>query len=298
MGGKGEECMSTKKIFASALALAVFGAVAAQAQELLPAPLTAEPAAASPAQPPETTPVPAAQQPPGRLSSWITYTRADCCGPMGCNGPIGYELFLRSGASLPAEGAIFGHTLETGWDIEGGVRSLFFNPAMDRDWSIDLSISNILNRGQRSDITVPYSVFVTDATGAPVRDPSGALTRVTIPASIRELNRTFVNAGLGLDWYLAGTACVCDAPRWRVGLDAGGRLGTAKVEFFQTTHHTDTIGGVYFGLHTDLEVPHGCCTFLVGFRVEWDYTWTDILQIQNNSDLMDVNFLATFGVRY
>jgi hypothetical protein len=291
MGGKGEECMSTKKIFASALALAVFGAVAAQAQELLPAPLTAEPAAASPAPAPETTPLPAAQQPPGRLSSWITYTRADCCGPMGCNGPIGYELFLRSGASLPAEGANFGHTLETGWDIEGGVRSLFFNPAMDRDWSIDVSLSNILNRGQRSDITVPYNLLLTNPT-------TNALTTTTIPVSIRELNRTFFNAGLGLDWYLVGTACACDAPRWRVGLDGGGRLGTAKVEFFQTSHHTDTIGGVYVGLHTDVEVPRGCCTFLAGFRVEWDYTWMDILQIQNNSDLMDVNFLATFGVRY
>jgi len=209
---------------------------------------------------------------------------------MGCNGPIGYELFLRTGVSLPASGPIFGHTLETGWDIEGGVRSLFFNPAMDRDWSIDLSINNILNRGQRSDITFPYNILQTNQTGA--------LSTLTIPASIRELNRTDVNVGLGLDWYLVGTACACDAPRWRVGLDAGGRLGTAKVEFFQTTHHTDTIGGVYVGLHTDLELPRGCCTFLVGFRVEWDYTWMDILQIQNDSDLMDVNFLATFGVRY
>src|SRR5438132_6528109 len=182
--------MSTRKIFASALALAVFGATAARAQERLPAPLTMEPATASSSAPAEATPTPASQ-PHGTLSSWVTYARPGCCGPMGCNGPIGYELFLRTGVSLPASGPIFGHTLETGWDIEGGVRSLFFNPAMDRDWSIDLSINNILNRGQRSDITFPYNILQTNQT-------TGALSTLTIPASIRELNRTDVNVGLGL----------------------------------------------------------------------------------------------------
>src|SRR5205807_4651410 len=113
-----------------------------------------------------------------------------------------------------------------------------------------------------------------------------------------ELNRTDVSVGVGRDWYLWGAANACGEKRWRAGLDAGGRLGTAKAEFNEISHHTDTTGGVYIGLHTELEIPYGCCSFLVGFRAEWDYTWMDILQIQNNSDLQDVNLLFTFGVRY
>ena len=68
-------------------------------------------------------------------------------------------------------------------------------------------------------------------------------------------------------------------------MDAGGRYGSAKIEFHEITHQTSTVGGAFVALHTELEYPCGCCTFLVGFRTEWAYNWMHILQIQNNSDL-------------
>jgi hypothetical protein len=58
------------------------------------------------------------------------------------------------------------------------------------------------------------------------------------------------------------------------------------------------MGGAYVAVHSDLEYPCGCCIFQLGFRVEWDYTWTDILQSQNKGDLQDLNFLVNLGVRF
>src|SRR5437879_2606956 len=52
-----------------------------------------------------------------------------CCGPVGKNGPIAYEWYLRAGPSLPLGGTGgLANTVETGWLIQGGGRSLFFNP--------------------------------------------------------------------------------------------------------------------------------------------------------------------------
>ena len=59
----------------------------------------------------------------------------------------------------------------------------------------------------------------------------------------------------------------------------------------------DRIAGLYAGAHADLEIPcGGACIFYTGVRAEWDYTWMDILQ--RSSDIMGINALATFGVRW
>src|SRR5262249_48141453 len=118
---------------------------------------------------------PKAEAPKG-LSDWILYTRPECCGPIGANGPINTELYIRTGPCLPVGGGIFGHTLKTGWMIDGGGRSLFFNPQLDAAWTIDLGVSNIYNQGQHADIKIPIPTSPT----------------ATTPASIRNLNRTTV----------------------------------------------------------------------------------------------------------
>jgi hypothetical protein len=288
--------MRTKRIFPSALMLAVLSLASVHAQETLPnAPLTVDRAAEAPQ--PAANGAPATQPAPGMLSSWMTYAQPGCCGPMGGNGPILYELFVRSGASLLVDGKIISRALETGWVIEGGARSLFFNPALDRDWSIDLSISNTLNRTDDRSPRFPYNIVfapINPITGLP-----GTPVPTTIQATLRELNRTDINAGLGYEWYLWGNAGCCNSKRWRVGIDGGGRFGSVKAEFNELSHHTDILGGVYAGLHTDWEFPvGGCCTFLAGIRAEWDYNWMDILQEQNNAQFMDVNLLLTFGVLF
>src|SRR5713101_4542605 len=129
--------MSTKLIFPCALVLALVGIRAAHAQDLLPPPVRLDSGVATGTAYVET-PAPATTRPPPTLSSWLAYPRLECCGPIGGDGPIQAELFVRTGPSLPVEGPIFGHVLETGWKVEGGGRSLFFNPTMDAAWNIDL----------------------------------------------------------------------------------------------------------------------------------------------------------------
>src|SRR5262249_58975309 len=80
--------------------------------------------------------------------------------------------------------------------------------------------------------------------------------------TVRDMNRTFVNLGFGREWYL-DPANTCGL-RWRAGFDVGGRYGVNNVEFQEIRHRTDTIGGLYAALHTDVECPCGGLAFLLG----------------------------------
>lgn len=288
--------MSTKLLFPCTLMVAVLGirAVGAQDYRMKAGEFSAPqgvPLDASkvPAPGPEET-VPPLQNPSPGLSRWLVYQNPGCCGNVGCDGPIFAELYMLTGVEIPAEGKIFGHVLETGWVVQGGGRSLFFNSTMDRDWNIDLSVSNILNHGQHSDIKAPISLPT-----MPVS--AGNITFATQNVSVRQLNRTYVNAALGRDWYFRGPPDAL-VRTWRFGLDAGGRLGSERLELNESTHLTDVIGGVFVGLNADVQIPcGGCCIFLAGMRVEWGYTWSDVLK-PNLSDIQDVNFLFTAGVRF
>jgi len=275
--------MSTKPVFSCALMVALVAVSAPRAQDLLPPP-TQIAENSSPFNEPEPAPPPETR-PPATLSSWLAYPRPECCGPIGGSGPIQYELFVRNGPSLPVEGATFGHVLETGWKVEGGGRSLFFNPTMDAAWNIDLSLDNTRFQGQHSDITIPLNEF------------NSSSTTHVVPVTLRNLNLTDVNVAFGREWYIWAPANG-PGPRWRIGLDGGATIGSVKAEFHEIQHRNDILGGAFVSLHTDLEVPYGCCTFLAGFRTEWRYDWMDILQSQNNSDLEELNFLVTFGVRF
>lgn len=282
--------MSTKSIFPCTLVLAVLGVNAVGAQDYRTVPTDLSPPPQMQLDP-TRMPAPMTQEmmpplqgPAPGLSRWITYQRPDCCGNVGYSGPIFAELYTLTGLEIPAQGKVFGHVLETGWVVQGGGRTLFFNQAMDRDWNIDLSVSNILNHGQHSDIKVP--VTLADGT--------------TQNVSVRELNRTYVNAALGREWYFHRPADTW-IQTWRIGLSAGGRFGSEKLELNEIPHFTDIISGLFLTLNTDVEIPcGGCCTFLAGMRVEWGYTWSDIFHHErdNSSDVQDINILFTAGVRF
>ena len=116
--------------------------------------------------------------------------------------------------------------------------------------------------------------------------------------TLRQLNRTFFDVGAGKEWYLWGAAN-STGPMFRIGLDGGGRWGSAMAEFNEIRHRTDVIGGVWAAGHADFEIPcGGCCIFQAGLRVEYGYTWSDILQIQNKSDVQDINILFNVGLRF
>jgi hypothetical protein len=294
--------MNAKRACLVALVMTLAGAGAARAQygagryggsesppPALPAPGPAPTAADAPV-PPPTGP---------RLSDYLVGTRPDCCGPIGGDGQIGTELYVRWGPSINTAAGYFGRTLETGWEVQAGGRVLFFNPAADGAWVVDLGVSNVSNHGQHSDkIALLHDIIVAD----PVMVGQG--TRVpAVQVSTASLNRTYVNVGFGRECYLwcPATFCSCgkvnEAVNWRAGFDVGGRYGTEKLELHEIRHRTDVIAAVYLALHTDLEIPWHSFIFQVGGRVEWDYTWMDILQ-DTPTDLQNINILMTLGVRY
>jgi hypothetical protein len=318
--------MSAKLIFPSALILAVVSCCAAGAQtppggpnapDLL-APGSVPAADSAPGARPAAG-TPAGPTPPTGLSSWLTYARPDCCGPIGGNGPIKDELYVRSGASLPVGGDIFGHVLTTGWEIQGGARTLFFDPDRRRAWTADASVSSIWNNGQHGDRVFPLHLLVqTGATNPATGNPQ--VFHADLQGQLRSMNRTAVNLAFGREWFLLGSAasCGCGERSWRVGIDAGGSYGSAAVmmnidtipgvpavanDGTLTTVHllrrrSSVFGSAFVGLHSDLEVPMGCCIYYAGFRAEWGYTWSSILQAQNPGDIMDVNLLMEVGVRF
>jgi hypothetical protein len=158
---------------------------------------------------------------------------------------------------------------------------------MTSAWVAEFHLLNSNNTGINKGDPVVLSIFQKNALG------NSVLTDVAV--TVRSFNRTLVGLGFGKEWYLWEAA---NAPgrKWRAGVDAGGRWGSASMQFPEIRHRTDTITGVYAAAHTDFEVPYGRCFLSWGLRCEWAYTWSDILQMQ--SDVQEINVLATFGVRF
>ena len=279
--------MSVKSVCPCVLVLMLVGVSSAQepyssAQPPSPAEAAAGPNGAAPA---------GLVGAPGRLSSYLTYYKPDCCGPLG-GRTIGSELYFRTGGSVPIEGAFFDETLKAGWYVGGGARLLLFNESADAGWALDLGVSNIYNHGTRPDLSVPLQIFVPNPFGI------GPPTRATVPSTVKDLNRTFFDFSLGREWYLEGNALNREGFNWRVGCDVGGRWGTAKLELHEIRHRTNVITGTFLSVHTDVEIPWGACLLIGGFRFEWDYTWMDDLIQQNDASLQDLNFLFNLGIRF
>ena len=264
-------------------------------------PVRAEgPAVAPPALPPAAEP--AAASSAGNLlpSRWILYDRQPgCCGPTGKDGPIDYELYVRSGIAFPVANSGLGGTLDNGWMIEAGGRTLFFNPGADAAWVVDLGIGNTSNRvGDRSRQYQLFNVGPNQLFVVPNTNPPQILGNPNPLVTGSDLNRTYVSGSIGREWYLWGSAEAdgCSA-NWRFGFDVGGRWGTEKLDLNETRHLTRVNDGLFGAVHTDLEVPWGQVIFQAGLRLEYGYTWSNILP-GSNSDVQDLNLLGTLGIRF
>jgi len=280
------------------------GIAVAPPVESLPAPTNLAPTQpAVPAVP--ATPPAGDAPPPGTVTDpWIDYTRPGCCGPIGGNGPIGSEWFLRNGVSIPIAGGILNDALQTGIMTEFGLRALFFNPNTDKAWTGSASLSYTYNNSSRSDLVIMVPE------GFNTQNPLTGQTQFSItdiPVTIRDYQRWSFNVAGGREWYI-GNPAYSPGWHWRFGSDVGGRWGYGRVGLNDLTGLPDNIfyrrigdvfGSVFLALHSDIEMPM-CCgryTFISGVRAEWNYTWTDILP-QSKNDLQDVNLLWTIGWRY
>jgi hypothetical protein len=235
-------------------------------------------------------------------SPYLTYPRSPCCcGAVGaCGGPIDGDLFIRSGFAFPIGGGIFNQYLRTGWDVEGGGRLLLFNPPATAAWVGTLSISNIFAR--TGNANQPITLFRVPVHIASTINPSLPAIAVvpSLQVTVSSLNMTFANLGFGREWWLLGTAYPGSMGgwNWRAGVDAGGRWGSAMVQFNEIQHHTDVVGGMYAALHTDVEYPFRCGILFGGIRFEYNYIWSSILQDQNDGDFQSLNLLFQLGLRF
>ena len=286
--------MNVKHIGLCALVVTLLGATAVRAQEPLaaPGPYPAEPFVQG--APPVTGPVDASPSPVPQLSRWITGPPGDCCGPFG-GKTIGYEIYLRNGVSIPFGNGVLARDLDVGWVIQGGARVLFFNPAKLAAWTVDLSVSNVNNHADGEHKALLEHIIVP---GTPnILGQSTSTVLPSIEVTFHRYNRTFVNAAFGREWYLWDPANSCGS-MWRAGVDAGPRYGSSKLELNELPHRTHVIGGVFVSLHTDVEWPCGACIYQAGFRAEWSYTFSEILQDQNNANVHDVMLMLNLGVRF
>jgi len=245
--------------------------------------------------PPQPTPPP---PPVTSLSPYIlgaTSHPDGCCGPVGCNGPVSWELYFRNGTAF-SFGNPFSGDLTLGWAVQGGARTLLYDVDHQAAWVVDFGITNIFQNCGGDHTYRLVNFPERDAQGRQVITPEKFLTG-------DYLNRTLVGASLGRECWLigspwAGRTYVDGELNWRAGWDVGGRWGNAKFMPNEARHLTERVGGVFVALHSDLEMPYGACVFQCGVRAEWGYTWNDVLQSQNKADVQDILLMWNMGVRF
>jgi hypothetical protein len=180
------------------------------------------------------------------------------------------------------------------------VRTLFFNPPADTAWTVDLGLSTAFFGPNRH----PPTVSIRNPNFNPTQAATGT-NLATAPVTPKDLNESYLNLALGQEYYLWGSAYCptgCTGPNWRIGWDVGGRYGTGHLALqpnvFFIPPRTASVGGFFVSLHSDLEIPTGCCIFFIGFRSEYGWAFSDILGAGNDGDLQTVNLLVNFGLRF
>lgn len=240
--------------------------------------------------------------PPGSYGSpWFT-DGPGCCGPMGRNGQIAYELYANTGPSLVFGSGKFTDVLHAGWSVGGGARTLFFNTPHDAAWVLDLGLNYTYNRGSSSNL---LDVFVRQPALQGANGQAIAQPDVLTTSRIRGLSRTSFNFALGRDWFLWGPGNPGGEPGWnlRVGGLVGGQWGTAHVDIVPDADATlyarrqKVFHGVFLDAHAYLDVPLGGWIWTNGLNVQWGYQWMDIVP-PLKGDMQFVNFLLTTGFRF
>jgi len=206
----------------------------------------------------------------------------NCCGPVGANGPIGEEVYARFGVTIPQGDTLLVRNLKRGQTAQIGARTQLFDSAGDAAWAIDAHVAYFFNRGTNGDI----------------------VTLETEPVTIHSLHRTAVGLGLGRDWFLFRPGFILDTwdANFRLGADVGGRWGAGHVNFdtpFEEGGYRrrfDVFAQAFGGLTATMEIPAGGWIWLVGGRLEADYTFSDFLDRQAN--FYQYSAMGMLGVRY
>jgi hypothetical protein len=233
-----------------------------------------------------------------QASSWIRGEKYECCSCPGGDGPIDCELFGRIGPSVVLAHGTLSNVLQTGLYTGVGGRALLFNPSLQSAWTLELGLANIYNHAHSDPRGIELNILVPSAVGGTPTPVFFGRDKGVPGVTVQDLSRTFLDLGAGKEWYLWGSAH-CSGTTFRVGFDAGGRYGTSSVSFHEIPHRPDVIAGAWAAAHADFEFPCcGCCILVAGFRVQYSYTWSDILQEHNDADTQDLSLVFNCGIRF
>lgn len=203
----------------------------------------------------------------------------------GRDGPIGQEVAVFTGPSIPIGGGILSGQMTAGWMVDLRARAIAFNEARSAAWVVDYGLGYI---------------YDWQSSNAPV------FTLFNLPVRVEELHRFYAALGAGREWYIYDSA-VTGQPgtNFRFGIDTGGRWGGMRANIRTTfpdpannfMRRYDVTGTVYWGTHLDYQVNMGAWTWFGGVRTEYSLMFSDILP-GFNSNLQDLNLLLTTGIRY
>ncbi len=252
---------------------------------------------------PPGSPVAVGALPPGSVATpWCGGAPVGaCCGPMGANGPVTYELYVRTGPNLIVGGSPnFSSALKTGWVVAGGGRTLLYDSTGDAAWALDLGVGYNYTRGDSNRVIDVFSPRETDPNTGLLAGPDQIH-----PFRVRSLHRSTFNYALGRDWFLNGPGFLGaeHTSNTRIGFDVGGRWGYSHVDLVPVENprgylrRSGTTHGFYLGTNYTWEQPMGAWILVIGGRAEWDITFSNLVAPQNGN-LQDVNLLLTFGVRF
>lgn len=229
-----------------------------------------------------------------------------CCGPLGRDGRIGYEVYVYTGVNLPF-GDGLAERLNAGWTVGFGARTLFFDPTHTAAWTIDLGGSYTHNWGagdhNPANLFIRSSPLTNQFTGTVTPQPD-----VLAFSGVRAVHRESFNYNIGRDWWLLGCGNNggIETTNFRVGVWVGGRYGTSHIDVNPLgvtnqangyARRQNVFEGVVVGAHWSVDVPMGGWVFFAGGRAEYGHDWTNLAPpIEGN--IHSVNLQFTLGVRY
>lgn len=226
-----------------------------------------------------------------------------CCGPLGRDGRVGYEVYSYTGVNLPF-GAGLPEFLNAGWTVGGGARTLFFDPTHTSAWTIDLGLSYTHNWAAGTNDPVNLFLRSPPVTNQLTGAVSEAPDRLVFTA-IRGIHRSSFNFNFGRDVWLRGSGATGSAhgTNVRVGGWVGGRWGTSHVDLIPLdevdgySRRQNVFLSTVIGMHLSFDRPIGGWILFGGFRTEYGYDWTNLTPpLQGN--IHNVNIQMMLGVRY
>ena len=223
---------------------------------------------------------------------------------------VPFELTLRTGPSFIVGGNRFDHVLHTGVATEITARGFCYNADHSAAWTLTMGLADTYNTADESVTTMRREDDVQATVGRALA------TQVVSEYGIEYLNRQYVLLEAGREWYWFGSdPC---GPRLALGIDAGGRVGHAHAQITLVNrtftpaptadnlpsllsdlpefHVTDTIEGIFAGVHAGMFYNRWGYDIFLGVRGEISRDWIKI--VDNDNKIDQLNVLVELGVRF